>query len=689
MTVTPSKWLLAALAAGALLAAVALGAGLWVRANAHRIGPLVGDAVQRATGRRLTLSGPVRPIFALRPGLAAEDLVMANAPWASRPDMARIGHLEVRLALLPLLQGRIVVHRLVLEDAELLLEVDAAGRSNWSPQAAEVGAGAPPPQAGSPAAQPDLRGLEARRLTIDFVDARTGGKRRRLELAALDLHGPGDGPTLDLRLEGLLDSRPLEVAGRIGRLAGLLDPEAPWPVDLEIALAGLDGTVAGRIQRVAAFQGVDLQVALRESAPGKLKALTGWEWLAGGEPMEARGRLEDAAPGVWRLTDLAVQRIPSDLAGWLEIHTAARPVRLEGRLTARHLDLRPFLDPAPAAKTAGPRLFSDAPIQLASLKGADLALGLEAGELRLPRLAADQAALSLNLAGGRLEAVFRRATVGQGRLTGRIVLAALAGPGAAVEVKLEGQGLDVDELLRDLGQPAAVSGDLDASLDVRGRGVSTAEIMASLDGRATFLMARGRLDSGALRLVGADLATALQRLLNPVRDTSGDTEINCFVCRLESRAGQVAVEALFWDTASMTVFGDGDLDLHTERLDLGLRPVPKRGIANFSLSLGELTQPFRLGGTLTQPTLVVDRTRTAITVGKAVGGTLLLGPVGAAAALLSTPRGEENPCLKALGEAGEETPAPPEEPGTARRTVESVREGAKDLGHSLKEMIGR
>jgi hypothetical protein len=91
MPVSPSKWLLAGLAAAALLAAIVLGAGLWVQANTHRIGPLVIAAVQQATGRRLTLSGPVRPIFALRPGLSAEHLTLQNAAWASRPDMAQIG----------------------------------------------------------------------------------------------------------------------------------------------------------------------------------------------------------------------------------------------------------------------------------------------------------------------------------------------------------------------------------------------------------------------------------------------------------------------------------------------------------------------------------------------------------------------------------------------------------------------
>jgi hypothetical protein len=139
----------------------------------------------------------------------------------------------------------------------------------------------------------------------------------------------------------------------------------------------------------------------------------------------------------------------------------------------------------------------------------------------------------------------------------------------------------------------------------------------------------------------------------------------------------------------MTVFGDGGLDLRTERLDLGLRPVPKRGIANFSLSLGELTQPFRLGGTLAAPSLVVDRTRTAVTVGKAVGGTLLLGPIGAAAALLSTPRGEDNPCLKALAAAEEAPPPSAREPGPARRALDTVQEGAKGLGRSLKDKLGR
>jgi hypothetical protein len=63
---------------------------------------------------------------------------------------------------------------------------------------------------------------------------------------------------------------------------------------------------------------------------------------------------------------------------------------------------------------------------------------------------------------------------------------------------------------------------------------------------------------------------------------------------------------------------------------------------SISLAVPLLAKPFKLEGTLTKPSPAVDTTQTAPTLGKAIGGTLLFGPVGIAAALLSGSTGEKN-----------------------------------------------
>ena len=102
------------------------------------------------------------------------------------------------------------------------------------------------------------------------------------------------------------------------------------------------------------------------------------------------------------------------------------------------------------------------------------------------------------------------------------------------------------------------------------------------------------------------------------------------------------------DTRQTSIFGDGKVDLKTEKLNLGLKPVPKQGhglsdIGNVSFSLGELSQPFALSGTLAHPSLVIDPRRTVLTFGK-LAGALALGPAGLTAFFMDVSLGKQNPC---------------------------------------------
>ena len=76
----------------------------------------VANAVEEATGRRLTIQGPARVELSLRPTLRLQQVAFRNAEWGSRPDMARCDHVAVRLRLIPLLFGRVEVGRVELRN---------------------------------------------------------------------------------------------------------------------------------------------------------------------------------------------------------------------------------------------------------------------------------------------------------------------------------------------------------------------------------------------------------------------------------------------------------------------------------------------------------------------------------------------------------------------------------------------
>lgn len=124
------KWILAgvltflALAAGALFAVPRM-----VDWNAYR--PDIALLVSGMTGRQLSIDGDVRLVLLPTPTLSASGVRLRNIDGASAPDMIKLKSLDARVALTPLLKGRVVVESMVLVEPDVLLERLPDGRPNW------------------------------------------------------------------------------------------------------------------------------------------------------------------------------------------------------------------------------------------------------------------------------------------------------------------------------------------------------------------------------------------------------------------------------------------------------------------------------------------------------------------------------------------------------------------------------
>jgi uncharacterized protein involved in outer membrane biogenesis len=221
------------------------------------------------------------------------------------------------------------------------------------------------------------------------------------------------------------------------------------------------------------------------------------------------------------------------------------------------------------------------------------------------------------------------------------------GNNVAVSAKIRIDELELNHLLKELQTDNVVDAVVGGELEFSTFGNSVRSLMANLNGKAIVSVGRGRIKNDLVRLFGADLNTGLWGLFGSSKSRGDYTALDCAVCALDVKEGLARVIALVVDTPETTVHGAGEVDLKTERLDLSLEPLPKRGVAGLSLSLGELAKPFKLSGTLADPSLTIDPTKTALTIGKAVAGVLFFGPLGIAGALTGKTSGE-NPCAAAL-----------------------------------------
>ena len=91
----------------------------------------IAERIGAATGRAVTLDGNIDLALLPRPTLSVSGARLANLPGASEPDMVRLRKLDVRVAFMPLLRGRIQVQSVALIEPVIALEVLADGRRNW------------------------------------------------------------------------------------------------------------------------------------------------------------------------------------------------------------------------------------------------------------------------------------------------------------------------------------------------------------------------------------------------------------------------------------------------------------------------------------------------------------------------------------------------------------------------------
>jgi uncharacterized protein involved in outer membrane biogenesis len=103
----------------------------------------IESEARKATGRDLSIDGDISLALLPAPKLSVKGVRFANAEGGSAPDMATLESLDVRVALMPLLSGKIQVTSLTLVKPTILLEKLPDGRGNW--QIAPVGEIAPAP----------------------------------------------------------------------------------------------------------------------------------------------------------------------------------------------------------------------------------------------------------------------------------------------------------------------------------------------------------------------------------------------------------------------------------------------------------------------------------------------------------------------------------------------------------------
>lgn len=588
----------------------------------------IAAEASQATGRTVLIDGPVR--LAVLPHLRVEahDVSLANAPGAVPQPMAKFGTLALDLEVFPLLSGTVAVDRLELTDPVIALEVDAQGKPNWifvaaAPPAGTAPTAAPtvaPPPAAPPPGEPALKQLELNDIhlingQISYLDRRTNQSKTVSQV------------TMSLSLPSL--DQPLAAEGslvwngkKIDLVLGVDKPRALMGGDSSTLSARLSGEPviigfkgSGAIQPAPALNGdVDLEVP-------SLRGLAAWAGQPLGQggsttfgPLTLTGKLALAgSQAQFSQAKLSLDAIKA--TGELALDSSGAHPAIKGQLDVDRLDLNPYQAaagssaparampagaPAPSHPApANTREWSDAPLDFAGLKAADLDLTLSVGSLTEGKLLVGKTAMKVALKDGKLDAELTQMALYEGTGTGRVRLDSTG----ALELKAKLDHVAVQPFLRDALGIDRVTGTGAFDIALASHGQSERALISALDGKGSLNLADGAVQGVDLGAMVKNVGSAFESI---AAGSPQKTEFASLTGTYTVNDGMLKNDDLALKSPVMTIAGNGTVDLPHRQIDYRLTPKLVAGTQGAGAIAANLTVPVLITGPLDQPQFKPD-----------------------------------------------------------------------------------
>ncbi|CAA7626750.1 AsmA family protein [Magnetospirillum sp. SS-4] len=568
---------------------------------ADRIKDEVVTGVKTATGRDLSIQGKVA--VAVFPSLSVQvgNVALSNPPGFSSKDLLRLGAVDVRLKLMPLLSGRIEVDSFVLVDPVITLETDRQGKGNWVFDAPAAEAGSPPeakstakPGAAKPDEAPAAAGPSDLRLgdvrisngRLIQIDGKTG---TRQEVSGINLQVGLKSLDSPLSAKGGLtwNGKAVQIDLGIDSLKALMDGGATkmaLSVDSEPVTLGFKGSAKG-----GTAAGVDGDLDLNVPSVRTLAAWAGAPIAMAGSglgPLAIKGHLAAAGTRV-AFTKAAIGLDAIKASGDVTVDTGGIRPNIRGRLDVDMLDLNPYLPPEDAApakaggggaggggketppqsQTQAKAGWSDDPIDASGLKAADVDFALSCAGINIRKIKVGKSALKLALKDGRMVADLTELALYRGAGKGRVALDGTQ-PGVGLDASFQLKGLQAEPFLMDAAAMDRLSGTGNFDVTVAGRGKSQRQIVSSLDGKgaATFL-------DGAIK--GINLAAMVRNVATAFTGGPASTEKTDFAelgGTFTIARGIVSNKDLALKSPLLRVEGRGTVDLPQRTVNYRIDP---------------------------------------------------------------------------------------------------------------------
>lgn len=618
--------------------------------------------VEDQLGRKFAINGEASIGISLVPTLILNDVELANADWASTPQMVKVKKLELKFALMPLLKKQIVVDKAILINPEVYLETSKSGQGNWDFPALQTKSTAMYEPSGwlikSAQAAEDkkdqkeelkaLAGFAAKQVTIEngllqYKNAKDGSVTNltinQVNLSVLDTDSQ-----ITADADVVYNDQKIKAKATLGSLNALIEGKNAYPVVLSGSAYGLNFDLNGSASDI--FDNI------------RYAALTNIYNPAGnmGAPETT---LKARVDGDLKKVDVDINLlnvVNNVITGKVSANISGKIPSVTATLKSDKINLPSLSSTQPLASNAwdlaligsahAADMVPNTAIPYQALKGINVKADLTVGTLIIEKgMEAKNVLLTVVLNNGVLNVNKLRLDFGGGEIDVNAV------------VNANNQSLSLNALskniqLQNLHKEFTVDGkndfgilsggNTDLQINLSGKGSTYRQLVQSLSGQVIAIVNQSVIQTGALNFMTGNLLTELLNTINFKADKVKKMDLNCAVVRADLSGGKaVFPKGIALSSKQLSLVSDGSINLVNDKLDFNLQPFSGK-VADSNV--GQLLSSFvKIKGTIQNPKIALDDKETI----KAVVGTALSGGTAYIGSKLLLD-GNSSPCYTAL-----------------------------------------
>ncbi|MDH3274666.1 MAG: AsmA family protein [Gammaproteobacteria bacterium] len=574
--------------------------------------------VKKTTGRELTIAGDIE--LSLFPWLAIDigETHLGNAEGFSDEPFVSFNQARLSVRIMPvLLRREVSIGTALLDGLDLNLEIARNGRSNWQELIDVSEAKGPAPQedeTGAPAL--DIASINIRNASVRYTDNQAGESYRLTNLN-LSSGRVAEGEPLPLSTAFDFEMQPADISGGLEMEAVASAGPTSGTIgfsDVEISVLGIDISA-----NVEPFSYVDdaiptALIQVKEFSLKELMAQMNVEPPLTADPDAMNKVLINATvqfrPEAIALKELDLVLDDTTFTGDLALASDAAGT-ISVNLSGDSINLDRYMAPA---DEAGAESEDVAPVEVPAdlVRSLNLRGNFKVAEAVLGGMRFENAELGLKAANGKLRMYPISAQFFDGTYSGDVSVDA-SGRTAVLSVNEKVRDVNVGAMALAMFKEESVTGTINGSFELTGRGNDLGAIQSSLQGQMSFELLDGAWEGTDVWYELRRARALLKKEEAPEPTLPARTPFSSVTASGPVRDGVFRNDNLHAELPFMRLTGNGAIDLPAATIDYSMtarvfeRPEFVEGAT--AEELDEFTEaviPLKITGPLASPSIKPD-----------------------------------------------------------------------------------